>query len=450
MKHNFLDISDLKVGMRLFVRTEEEVRDMLEEGIGFAAGWSPEMFQFCEKEIEINEVDIMRMQSNAPIRRAYLEFWNWSLDMFVLPDMTTERKIYTGDIDNSLKSSAIEKMIKLARRDYSTIYSLTRISAHMNIEKDVVDSLLNKWAESKWKIFILFGEKLMIDNEVEIELEEQTLAEILEKLGEFNPCAEYALSDLRFSEILNNRYECSSSFFGGDSKLNGQKVSGLVADYFSPKTADFLAVNLFDRRKFTAHMVISIHPADYLTMSVNHSGWESCHKVGEGCYSNGIIDLMVDDTTIVSYRHGGESYRYNMSGVSFHWNSKNWRELFYLDVEKLSFIGSRQYPGTNDGLSKIIRGMLEELMSNKFGLTEDLWKVRRNAHNGYVARGRNYHDVEEGYDHALVYYGTLNSPSFEVGRNIGCIVCGEDWGSDESSTCNNCRYPDDDDDKMEF
>lgn len=46
--------------------------------------------------------------------------------------------------------------------------------------------------------------------------------------------------------------------------------------------------------------VLSIHPADYMRMSYGNS-WESCHKLGRGCYQAGTLSYMLDTCSMVGY-----------------------------------------------------------------------------------------------------------------------------------------------------
>ena len=46
--------------------------------------------------------------------------------------------------------------------------------------------------------------------------------------------------------------------------------------------------------------VLSIHPADYMRMSFGNS-WESCHKLGRGCYQAGTLSYMLDTCSMVGY-----------------------------------------------------------------------------------------------------------------------------------------------------
>lgn len=46
--------------------------------------------------------------------------------------------------------------------------------------------------------------------------------------------------------------------------------------------------------------VLSIHPADYMRMSFGNS-WDSCHKLGKGCYQAGTISYMLDTCSMVGY-----------------------------------------------------------------------------------------------------------------------------------------------------
>jgi hypothetical protein len=52
--------------------------------------------------------------------------------------------------------------------------------------------------------------------------------------------------------------------------------------------------------KGTVHM--SIHPMDYMTMSDNNEGWESCMSwANDGCYKQGTVEMMNSPCAVVGY-----------------------------------------------------------------------------------------------------------------------------------------------------
>lgn len=89
--------------------------------------------------------------------------------------------------------------------------------------------------------------------------------------------------------------------------------------------------------------VLSIHPADYMRMSFGNS-WESCHKLGRGCYQAGTLSYMLDTCSMVGYVVKPEC-------KDEYWKEgKIFRQMFmYNGAEMLK---SRLYPDytTNDAI----------------------------------------------------------------------------------------------------
>lgn len=77
-------------------------------------------------------------------------------------------------------------------------------------------------------------------------------------------------------------------------------------------------------KTYTTSLVISIHPCDYLTQSHGRN-WTSCHTLrDQGCYHAGILNMMVDNTSVIVYTLKLEDY----------YNALEKNLLFY-DIEKV-------------------------------------------------------------------------------------------------------------------
>ena len=122
-------------------------------------------------------------------------------------------------------------------------------------------------------------------------------------------------------------------------------------DYFGNK----VEYNAFEREyakfcdalcpiKVTRHTCISLNPLDFLLMS-NGNSWHSCHDIGHhgdgGCYSSGVISLMLDEHSFVFYTVDA-----SFNGTNIELEPKLQRQLFAFHDNQL--LQSRLYPQSND------------------------------------------------------------------------------------------------------
>ena len=117
-----------------------------------------------------------------------------------------------------------------------------------------------------------------------------------------------------------------------------------------------------------------------------------------------------------------KNYIYFIGGIS--------KETFYYDINTNAFISCRQYPFTNDNVSKELRSMFEETISNYFKIN-NLWNVKKD----YGARFNNnvsdlhYNDVTHSNgSYRLCYPKDIEKETihFDVGSYPICPICGED------------------------
>lgn len=103
----------------------------------------------------------------------------------------------------------------------------------------------------------------------------------------------------------------------------------------------------FNQKYLEGILCLSIHPLDYITMSENESGWDSCMKwKGRGCYRRGTLEMMNSKNVIVAYLKAKEDM-YLCSDVP-KWNNKKWRQLVIAEPNVI--VGVKGYPYCNEPL----------------------------------------------------------------------------------------------------
>lgn len=100
---------------------------------------------------------------------------------------------------------------------------------------------------------------------------------------------------------------------------------------------------ILNQKKLTGELCLSIHPLDFMTMSDNNEGWDSCMSWQAcGDYRQGTVEMMNSPCVVVAYLRNPN---YEMDVPGGHWNSKKWRCLFVVDRDVI--VNIREYPYCN-------------------------------------------------------------------------------------------------------
>lgn len=117
-------------------------------------------------------------------------------------------------------------------------------------------------------------------------------------------------------------------------------------EYFRRKHS--LALN---QKILTGDLCLSIHPLDYMTMSDNNEGWDSCMSwENDGEYKQGTVEMMNSPCVVVGYLASERNTISWWNSNGEEWNSKKWRSLFIVDRDFI--INVRSYPYDNSNLVK--------------------------------------------------------------------------------------------------
>lgn len=182
--------------------------------------------------------------------------------------------------------------------------------------------------------------------------------------------------------------------------------------------------------------VLSIHPADYMRMSFGNS-WESCHKLGRGCYQAGTLSYMLDTCSMVGYVVKPEC-------KDEYWKEgKIFRQMFmYNGAEMLK---SRLYPdySTNDAIYGTV---FADCVAKILNIPSDWEKV--NSALTTMAQGKG----SAAYpDFTFSYYNTwsLVNPKYRsddtvitkttpIGEPPMCPICGKVHKNKNTCCCDDC------------
>lgn len=358
--------------------------------------------------------------------------------------------------------------------------------------KAPLDYILQEWNKSKQTLFNIFGEKLMLEKEIQVEDgANKKISEInnylsslnpgtnfinsVRKLFEFNDTyfentyATYSLT--RANQLFTNRVAKEFSYRNKDGKIvkvpEGAKVMRVLQKI--AKEFDLPDFEIFrnhisritEIRKSKIKFTLSIHPLDYMTMSDNANGWESCMNwtQGPGSYRAGTIEMMNSPMVVVAYITTKPYYPAN---TSIEWTSKSWRELIIVHPNTICSVKS--YPYYNISFDKALVNWLADLVEEKTEWRYNRKKPQENLESrSYIEA---WQDKEDKDNHFLLHFETnemyndfgntdnygifsINPPDNKYHTStinysglMTCMCCGENCGwydNTEAVICEDCE-----------
>lgn len=358
--------------------------------------------------------------------------------------------------------------------------------------KAPLDYILQEWNKSKQTLFNIFGEKLMLEKEIQVEDgDNKKIREINNYLSSLNPGTNfinsvrklfefnstyfentYATYNLtRASQLFTNRVAKEFSYRNKDGKVikvpEGAKVMRVLQKI--AKEFDLPDFEIFrnhisritEIRKSKIKFTLSIHPLDYMTMSDNANGWESCMNwtQGPGSYRAGTIEMMNSPVVVVAYITTKPYYPAN---TSIEWTSKSWRELIIVHPNAICSVKS--YPYYNIAFDKALVNWLADLVEEKTEWRYNRKKPQENLESrSYIEA---WQDKEDKDNHFLLHFETnemyndfgntdnygifsINPPDNKYHTStinysglMTCMCCGENccwYDNTEAVICEDCE-----------
>lgn len=238
------------------------------------------------------------------------------------------------------------------------------------VSEEAKNYYLENWAKSKYEFYLMFGKKLSIEQDIKIAMKPSDMNE--KRIDLAKKFTLYAMYIMQFSaeEFIDNIAKPNADLEKYEPKFfkAGMKISKFFSQRFENNEFDIELSKILQNRFMVGKIVMSINPCDYITMSVNNHNWHSCQQIG-GQYGTAAFSLMLDDSTIISYKTTPKEYEYDLSGVKFTWNSKQIRRLVFFDKETCKIGFSRLYPTSGnenkvvDEFKSLSRELLETAVS---------------------------------------------------------------------------------------
>ena len=290
------------------------------------------------------------------------------------------------------------EMITTYRENYAFHTNVTYGHYSFADSKEV----LKEWASAKEELFKLFGENLILKKDFTYERSsDQLMDEFTNYFFNKKDNVVFFYNEYK-KEMRSLTREAFGSFESFDNKFylidmvepyclakgkytgpnidlvfpngktyrvsNGCKISkalGKIANGFNiPCYEDFRIYHqqVLNQKFLKGQLVISIHPLDYMTMSDNECGWESCMSwKKEGEYRQGTVEMMNSPCVVVAYLEAEKP----MTIGKHTWSNKKWRQLFVCDKAIIASI--KDYPYYNRHLSEIVVDWLKELAEANLG-----------------------------------------------------------------------------------
>ena len=194
----------------------------------------------------------------------------------------------------------------------------------------------------------------------------------------------------KLTKVYDTFFKTIENVFPGEFKTE-------LAEARRLKSAVMTRVAMYKGRcRTTGKLSLSIHPFDYITMSQNTCGWDSCMVLNDeygdkGDYCLGTVATMNSRNAVIAYLDSDKLY-YPCNYGKFRevtWNNKKYRNIFVVDPAIIS--GVRGYPCKNFDIDDIILNKLMELAHNNLG-----WDYKDSIKEG----------EERHIDGALMYFET--------------------------------------------
>lgn len=253
--------------------------------------------------------------------------------------------------------------------------------------------ILRYWNTSKSKLFHMFGNQLILrkkisympDGEEKFVLMDTAkykdndfiafkskFYDILDTRPEFNDIRYEVMDLFSTSGLMDNVYrgpKCEIKFPNQQKPyklvegMKAIKALGAISKAygFEEEFEKFRIAHsrVYNDKICTGNLCLSIHPIDYMSMSINNCGWESCMSWPDGCHSLGTVEMMNSDCVVVAYLESDKPLTWYSYGKQYECSNKKWRELFIVEENVISEI--KAYPYQNKNLATECLNWLREL-----------------------------------------------------------------------------------------
>ena len=279
---------------------------------------------------------------------------------------------------------------KKMMENYINLYS------NSNTDCKNIDDVLREWAASKRTLYHTLGDKFIVEFPIEYSRPISDISDdcwketaypskfstfLHDLMSEFKCTTSY--TNNIFNHIIVNADNMATNTINIETPISVQHKLTQKTIVIQPGAKYFRTLhhlvkecggkydNIFEefririsqitnQRSLKGTMCISIHPMDFITMSDNGYGWDSCMRWidGDGDYRMGTVEMMNSPIVVCAYLKGSEPFNFgwNKNDEFTTWNNKKWRELFIVTPELITEIKS--YPYDNEEFTKAVMDTL--------------------------------------------------------------------------------------------
>lgn len=225
-------------------------------------------------------------------------------------------------------------------------------SQNLNPNIVSVDDWIDKWREAKaWFIESFGGVSYTFDEKMSFELDDKEKCKRFEKfLSDIeyvgNGLAEF-ISWCGAIPFYGNRVPADYTLPDGVTILTGTKIVKAFKYFIDEERTlrywQDVASRYIQEDKIEGYLTLSVDPLDFLSSSENAENWRSCHAL-DGDYRAGNVSYMLDSSTFMAYISSKELKKLPNFPDTLHWNSKKWRNLFFISNDRSMIFAGRPYP----------------------------------------------------------------------------------------------------------
>lgn len=299
-------------------------------------------------------------------------------------------------------------------------YIDTWVGKYATVDSAPLSEVLYTWSYNKQDLYEKFGRNFILkrpvdihmtshekltrmDNELHKRVFSDFIVAFIDKVSSFD--FEYEISSslrslVQSSSLSSNTYRGENFYF--INPVNNKKVQvqngasimkilgrlahgwGLEKEFEVFRNAHSHVV---ENNHLKGNLCLSIHPLDFMTMSDNDCGWNSCMSwtTNKGTSKQGTVEMMNSRNVVIAYLETSKPFYLNpedKENCPYTWNNKAWRKLYIVDDDFIT--GIKDYPFKSFMLNDMVMDWLKELCGseNYTDSTYDIIPDEKNIING--------------------------------------------------------------------
>lgn len=245
-----------------------------------------------------------------------------------------------------------------------------------------IQDILDLWKAQKKGLYTLFGNNVIYKKPIKIAIPEEEIIDSM--LNDYVISSSFDLfirlgkpyGDNLLNFVTNPEYYVTNYYNGPSFRIkniqvkNGCKTMRTLKKILSVLNCPEENIKKFENRMslirnqkyLEGNLCISIHPLDFLTLSVNNSGWSTCYNpfVHGGYYFRACMQLLTSPNAVVVYLES----KHPMKLDELEWNNKKWREIFFVSEDYI--VSTSGYPYNNQTLTLEALNLIKKISKAKY------------------------------------------------------------------------------------